>query len=89
MDQSSAQRWWALHLRIARGEALGAEDQRFYQTGLGQLEQEELLQGTRRTVRELRACVTALEAEHAALEARRREVEAEIATLEVVQRGRR
>jgi hypothetical protein len=90
MDQSSAQRWWALHLRVARGETLGAEDQGFYQTGLGQLEQEEMLQGARSAVRELRARVAALESEHAALTTRRREVEAEIAALEASlgERGR-
>jgi len=82
MEQSPSQRWWALHRRVACGEALDVQEQACYRAGLDQFERDEVLQDAKGTLKDLRARVAALEAEHHALVARRREVEAEIAVLE-------
>jgi hypothetical protein len=41
MVTSDYERWWQLHLRVARGETLSAPEQVAYQAGLDQLDQEE------------------------------------------------
>jgi hypothetical protein len=82
VDQATYQRWWLLHLRTARGEGLDAEEQTFHDTVRRQLEQEETLEGPSLGLHEARAAVVSLEKEHSALEARRRQIEAEIAALE-------
>ena len=82
MDQDTYQRWWALHLRVARGEELGAEDQALYTAGRLQLEREEKLGQTAAAAGQARAAVASLAEQHAALVARRRQLDQEIATLE-------
>ncbi len=82
MDQVTYRRWWVLHLRVARGECLNAEDQAYYEDVRRQLEQEELLGGQGLGLRKARAAVASLEAECATLEARRQRLDADIATLE-------
>ncbi len=69
MDPDTYQRWWALHLRVARGETLSAEERPFYEAGLKQLQQEETLKDPSDSIRELRAGIAALQAEHAQLHA--------------------
>lgn len=62
-DQEYTQ-WWKLHLRVATGEALDAEEERLYQAGLADLEQEEAAQLTHADVsllRSLRARIQTLE----------------------------
>ena len=82
MDQTAFRRWWPLHLRAARGEHLTAEERVLYEAGLAEMEGAESFDRAREAVRQLRAAVGSLEAEHAALAGRRRQLEAEIARLE-------
>lgn len=82
MDETTYQQWWSLHLRVARGESLTAEEQAVYQEGLRCLHQEESVNGDIATLRQVRATVAALEAKHAHLHARRDKLEAEITVLE-------
>ena len=81
MDQIAYESWWRLHVRLARGGELSAEEQATYEAGRGKLEQEEAFQeaeGAKRSRLEL----VRLEQEHAQLECQRRQVEGEIAQLE-------
>ena len=82
VDQATYQRWQALHLRVARGEGLTGADQAFYQTVCRQLEREEVLREPSPDLRAARTALKSLEAEHAALEARRQLLDADIAALE-------
>src|SRR2546430_1472138 len=82
MDQVTYERWWALHLRVARREGLSAEDQTFHENMRRQLEQEEVLGGQSLDLLKVHAAVTSLEAERSALEERRQQLDAEIADLE-------
>lgn len=47
--------WWQLHLRVATGVALDAEEERLYRVGLAALEQEEAAQLTHADVSLLRS----------------------------------
>ncbi len=81
MDESAYQRWWQLHVRVARGETLHPEESELYDVGRRELEQAEVLrpiETARRARRELRA----LETEHRSLEQRRQQLDREIAALE-------
>lgn len=81
MDRTTYQQWWQLHLRVARGDSLSPDEQSSYHAGRRELEREEqLLQTTEAS--ESRRHLAALEAEHADLERRRQQLDAEIARLE-------
>jgi hypothetical protein len=82
MNEETYRVWWALHLRVARGESLTEAEAAAYQTGVQPLHQEELLTDNVAALRQLRSAVAALEAERQQLRARRHQVEAEIAMLE-------
>src|SRR5262245_13677326 len=77
MGQATYQRWWPLHLRVVRGEKLSAEEEPIYEAGLRQLDQGEFSPASGAAVQESRTAVAALEAEHAALVARRRQLDEE------------
>ncbi len=81
MDQATFKRWWALHLRVARGDSLVPEERGLYDAVLQELEKDEKLQEVRST-REVREQLRALEAQRASLEKRRQALENEIADLE-------
>ncbi|MBC8870777.1 MAG: hypothetical protein H8E44_15245 [Planctomycetes bacterium] len=81
MDRTTYQQWWQLHLRVARGESLGPDEQASYDVGCRELEREEQLLETTEA-KESREQLAALEAEHAALETQRQQLDAEIAELE-------
>jgi len=81
VDRTNYQQWWQLHLRVARGESLGPDEQASYNAGRRELEREEQLLETMEA-RESREQLAALEAEHAALETQRQQLDAEIAELE-------
>ena len=81
VDQTSYHQWCQLHLRAARGESLGPDEQSSYSAGRRELEREEQLLETTE-VRESREQLVALEAGHADLETRRQQLDAEIAELE-------
>ncbi len=82
MDQETYQRWWPLHLRVARGAALTAEEQSVYEEGLAQLEAGERLDAAITGAQQARADVTRLEAEHAQLVAQREQLGETITALE-------
>lgn len=44
MAENEYERWWQLHLRVATGETLGAEEDQVYQAGLELLQREEATQ---------------------------------------------
>jgi len=54
MDEQQYKAWWPLHLRVALGEALSAEEQRLYEAGRAELQAEEQAE-LRHDVTELRA----------------------------------
>lgn len=75
------QRWWELHLRVARGDSLSAEDRAVCDATRRALEESEVLvplQDAKRARDELREW----EVERRRLEARRQELDAEIAAIE-------
>lgn len=81
MDHSAFQTWWDLHVRVARGESLTAEESEVYRSGQQDLEsgeESELLLSAKLA----RDDLTALESERSQLERRRQELDAEIQTLE-------
>ena len=63
--------WWSLHLRVAKGEALSAQEEQAYQAGLGHLDsQTEALEGdTILYLRTLRAAISRAADQHATLTA--------------------
>ena len=82
IDQQTYQRWWNLHLRVARGDKLDSADQAFYESVRQQPEGEETLRALAPDLGALQAVIKSLESEHSGLEARRRQLETEIAALE-------
>jgi hypothetical protein len=81
MNQVTYERWWSLHLQVARGQTLSVEDQAFYDSARQSLEGLENL-GDIEAARQERAHLTALQVEYAAWEKRRQQLNAEIAKLE-------
>ena len=82
MDANTYQRWWAMHLRTARREDLSAEEKAFYEAGLKQLQQEDVIADGGAGLRDLRATTAALQAEHGRLHAQCEKLDAEIVALE-------
>lgn len=81
MDRSAYENWWRLHLRLARGDALTAEEQAVYDAGRTRLEGEEQYQEVLDAKR-ARDELTRLEREHVELENQRRKLDEEISHLE-------
>lgn len=70
MDEKQYRRWWQLHLRVARGEALGPAERAEYEVGLEVLDQEEKIhfeQNDLAKLRRLRAQVDQLRMVHSQL----------------------
>jgi hypothetical protein len=84
MDEPAYRAWWALHLRVARGESLDAADRAAYEAGLKQLHREERLEHGAESLRRARATVQTLEAEHTRLHGQRERLDAEIAAMEAM-----
>ena len=82
MDEATYRRWWPLHLRVAEGETLVAEEQAFYQTGLEQLHREEKLVEDVEGLRRMREEIAQLKADNLSLQALREQLEARAAALE-------
>lgn len=82
MDGARYRTWWVLHLRAARGDRLSAVERAAYEAGLRELQHGEILDGDLAALREARAAVVSLEAEHEQRRKRREELEADIAALE-------
>ena len=82
IDEQTYQRWWNLHLRVARGDKLDSAEHAFYESVRQHLEGEETLHAPAPGLGALQAVIKSLESEHSGLEARRRQLETEIAALE-------
>ena len=85
MDQTTYERWWQLHLRVAKGEELDAAERVIYAAGLTELDVEEKTQwenGNLTMLRRLRAEVESLETTRAQLQARSHHLDRQIWTLE-------
>lgn len=85
MNDTRYQRWWRLHLRIARGETLNPTEQAEYETGLGALDQEEkeqLKPENMSALRGLRTQVMQMRKVHAALLAKSARLDEQIIVLE-------
>ncbi len=82
MDETTYRKWHALHLRVARGETLNAQEQAFYDTELRKMHQEEVLNTDFETLRQMRSRIKELEAENQRLQAQRARMDQEIAALE-------
>jgi hypothetical protein len=86
MSASAYERWWQLHLRVARGETLSAQEQTTYEAGLDRFDREETSfepEGLAE-LRILRAQIDQLIAAHAQLSGRSAQLDRHIATLEKV-----
>ncbi len=84
MATSDYERWWQLHLRVARGETLSAPEQVVYQAGLDPLDHEEA-QGEPEglvALRTLRAQIERQTAVHAQRVGRSAQLDPQIAALE-------
>ena len=81
LDESQ---WWQLHLRVARGEALSAQEQADYQTGLDRLDLEEaqIEPESVSALRAARAQIDKQTAVHAQMLVRSAQLERQIAALE-------
>ena len=82
MDNPEYQRWWALHVRSARGGTLTEAEQATYQQGLKQLHQDEVLADDLPSIRQAREAVVALDSRCDELHARRQQLKQQIAQLE-------
>ncbi len=85
MDRANYARWWQLHLRAARGEALDDAEQAAYEAGLTALDREEQIKGQDaelELLRQLKAEVARLETTHAQLQTRSHRLDRQIWTLE-------
>lgn len=76
--------WWSLHLRVAKGERLSAQEERAYQAGLHQIEEQAQSADdmTITYLRSLRAAIVRASNLHAELTDRRAELDQQIITLE-------
>lgn len=83
MSEFDYETWWALHLRVAKGESLSEQETTDYESGLNHLEgqpagdEEALIY-----LRSLRSAISRATALHADLTARSVALDSEIAVLE-------
>lgn len=85
MDQITYERWWQLHLRVARGNEMDAAEQAVYEAGLIELDAEEKVQWTDSDLmrlRRLKAEVEGLQTTHLQLQTTSQRLERQIWTLE-------
>ena len=81
MDEAAYQQWWQLHVRVARGESLSPEETSAYAAGRRDLDEDENLRSFE-IAKQARQELQALDAERTRLEQRRRQLDAEISSLE-------
>lgn len=82
MNQVDYDRWWPLHLSVARGEPLSESDQQLYICGLSELQQSEEPQIDFGLLETARRVIADLERQGVSLRARRDALESEIAATE-------
>jgi hypothetical protein len=81
MDQAEYERWWQLHVRVARDDLLTGEEKRLYEVGRVELEKTEDFVKLP-AAKQAREQLVALDAERDRLEQRRKQLDCEIAALE-------
>lgn len=84
MTNLEYERWWSLHLRVAKGETLSPQDEREYTTGLSQLDSETASTDgeTITYLRTLRAAINRAVSLHTELTTRSAELDRKIVGLE-------
>ncbi len=85
MDEKAYQRWWQLHVRVARNERLSRLEQMEYDRGvqvLDRAERQELESGDTAALRQLRAQIGQLQTENDQLQAKSARLDRQIRTLE-------
>jgi len=90
MENEAYRRWWKLHLRVARGEALDPAEQVEYEAGLEALDQEEKEQFEQHNLldlRRLRAQIEQLRLIHSQLLAKSARLDEQVAALEEAYRS--
>jgi len=81
MDQAEYERWWQLHVRVAREDSLTSEEKRAYEAGRLEFEKTEDF-GELAAAKQAREQLVALDAERDRLEQRRKQLDSEIVALE-------
>ena len=81
MDASEYTAWWQLHLRLARGESLSAEEQNRYDVIRDELDRDDELQ-LLADAKHAKTDLRQLEAERDELDRRRQQLDSRIAALE-------
>lgn len=85
MDEKTYERWWQLHLRVAKGETLLAEEKVEYETGSALMDQEEaetLKPNTLRMLQTFKVRIQELENEHRDLVRQNKKLDQKIKRLE-------
>ena len=84
MSNLEYERWWSLHLRVAKGETLSRQEEREYATGLDQLDNESVATDgeTVSYLRTLRAAISRASKLHKELTTRSADLDRKIAALE-------
>ena len=84
MEEAIRRQWQALHLRVALGETLSAEEQAVYDAGIRELEAEEeqTLNGSRENLIQARQRNREMRAEYDRLQRQIEEMEKQITVLE-------
>lgn len=82
MKQLDYDRWWPLHLSVARGEPLSEANRQIYLAGLRELHESDYSQVNYQALEAARRAIADLERQQASLRARRAELESEIAAAE-------
>jgi hypothetical protein len=83
MDEQTYDKWWSLHVRVAKGETLGGEEQAIYLEGQRSLRSSSAPEGQLDLLRRTRADIRAMEADREQLDARRSQLRDRIAVLEM------
>jgi hypothetical protein len=82
MDHATYRRWWALHVRVALGETLTAEERAFYDAGATEIDRQEDLGADDGAIGAARARLAVLEADTAHWRGRSQRLNEEIAAVE-------
>ena len=83
MDKEAYEKWWPLHLRVARGEELTEEEQAVYQAGIAELDREESFPGSVEAMRQTQAALRVVEEEYEQLLAEKERLDRKLASIEL------
>jgi len=82
MEKDVHDKWWPLHIRAVRGELLSLAEKEFYEAGLKQLHEEEVLHLDMDALRAARKAAREADAEFQRLVEERNQLKARIAEME-------